>query len=268
VLWGFSQTIVGARLLLSHKSLLVHALLPVLATAALCLLVGLREFWTGGTWGLVKAAYLVLVAAAPVSPIFFTRSYARLAARARLLAGYEPHEPYLRGYGQALTETVVQLIVISLGMAPLTWALGFVPMLGWAWAGGVTALWALYWVSVEALDSARTLPPGIEAKDLDGEADDQPHRPWYVRIYDLHPGGPLEPLFAPARWWGKALARLTRRWRVEVATLERHRFAGLGFGAGAALVLAIPGLNLLFRPVVVTAATLMQAQLDLEPDEP
>ena len=256
-LWGLSQPVIGARLLLAHSSLIALALGPVLVTSAICIALAYADFEGSGFLGLVRSLYLVLVAAAPISPIFFTRTYSRMAARARSLAGYGERQPYLRSFGAALREAILQLIVIGIGLAPVTFVFGLVPVAGWLWGGGVTLVWALHWIAVEALDSART-----------GVADEQAHadpgfRPWFVRIFDLRPEGPLEPLFAPARWWGSVLHKMTRHWHDEVEFLEKHPFVGLGFAAGAALVLAIPVFNLLFRPIVVIAAVVLQAQIEL-----
>jgi uncharacterized protein involved in cysteine biosynthesis len=46
--------------------------------------------------------------------------------------------------------------------------------------------------------------------------------------------------------------------------VERDRALSLGFGVGVVVLLAIPGINLLFRPALVIAAAHLRGQLELE----
>lgn len=257
-LYGAAQPIVAVRLLVRHGELMRRAIVPALAFAALCVGLAVDEA-TGGTWSVIERTYLALVAAAPISPILFSRSYARLAAKAQTLAGYGERDPYLRSFRQAGVETMLQLIVLGIGTAPVMVIMALLPFdaVGVAL---VTGLWGLHWIFVEAFDSARTTPAGRPFVESEHDPNERP--PWYERITNFRWPAGLGFLGGPLRWWGRMLGRLTRRWWSEVAIGERHPWMAVGFSACAALILALPGINLFFRPVVVIAAALVAAELD------
>lgn len=244
--WGLAQPLLGLRTLWQHRDLLARAILPVLGFVGVCLVAARGE--PGLSW--VAAYYLTLITAAPLSPVLFCRHYARLAATARTRLGLEPRDPYLRTARQILGEFFVQGLVVGVGIAPLVGLVAALPLLGPIWAAALGYLWALHWIVVEAFDSAKTLAPG-EIEPTHAIVD----RPWFARPADwqLDRGAALVTL--PIRLWARVVGRLAKRWRTEVAILERHPWMAAGFGLGAAVLLALPVLNLVFRPAIVIAAT-------------
>jgi hypothetical protein len=265
LLFGLAQPLVGARSMIRRRELLYEALPPAIAFAAVCATASISAL-DEGAWAVVRRVYVLLAIAAPLSPVLFTKLYARMAARARVALGHSPRRPYLRTIRQALGESFAQLLVLGIGLAPLTWGLGLIPVVGAMWVGLATGLWVLHWIFVEALDSSRTLPDGVEAAELDARLQDYPP-PWFVRMFDLSIDSPLNFIFAPLRVWARILDRFTRRWRAEVAVFERYPWIASGFALGAAVVLVVPGLNLLFRAVVVVAGAHFQGQLELVDEE-
>ncbi|MFV8753787.1 hypothetical protein ACNOYE_24855 [Nannocystaceae bacterium ST9] len=256
-LWGLAQPLLGLRMLWRHQDLLTRAILPVLGFVGVCLVVAEGG---SGVFSWIGAYYLTLIAAAPLSPILFCRNYARLAALARPHFGLEPREPYLRSFRQTLVEAFVQLLVVGLGVAPLAGLVAAFPLIGPVWAAVLGYLWALHWVVVEALDSAKTLPPGASEPPPTDHLD----RPWFAAPASWHLRGWAATLFAPLRWWTRMLGRLGAHWRGEVEIVERRPWIASGFALGSALLLAIPVLNLLFRPAVVVAAAHVLGRLEDE----
>ena len=68
-------------------------------------------------------------------------------------------------------------------------------------------------------------------------------------------------VFAPLRWYGRTWARITRSVNPAATTFERSPAAFLGL-ALARVVLALPGLYLLARPIVPVAAGRLCAEAD------
>jgi hypothetical protein len=260
--WGLAQPVLGLRVLLRHGDLFVRGLIPAVLFILICLLVVERSEGSG-IWGWIKAYYAVLVGAAAVSPVLFSRNYAKLAAASRRHLEVSRHEPYLRSYWQAFVESIVQAIVLAIGVAPWAALIGALPVFGWIWAAVIGWLWVLHWIVVEALDSARTLPPGEDMQTLE-QRYARLDPPWYSGALLAKLRAPLDRLLLPLRLWGRVLARLGQRWRGEVAVIEARPWIAAGFGAGASLLLAIPVVNLLFRPAVVVAASHVLGRLEPE----
>ncbi|MEE9382251.1 MAG: hypothetical protein V3V08_02415 [Nannocystaceae bacterium] len=267
-LYGLAQIAVAGRLLLRHRTLARAALVPAMSFAVLCAIFAAIQLNDTEPLHAAQRFYGLLVSAAPISPVLFTHSYAKLAARAQTYAGLPARQPFLRGYVQASWETLVQLFVIGAGLAPLVAILSLTGDASGPLIVVTYAIWALHWIFIEALDSSRTLQHGV--RPMTEPAGEMPLAPWYQSSCDPSLPRALRIVFTPVRWWGAMLARLTRRWRPEVRVVETHPWLAVGFSAGAALVLAIPGVNLFFRPVVVVAAALLWAHLgnDSEPAPP
>ena len=68
-------------------------------------------------------------------------------------------------------------------------------------------------------------------------------------------------VFAPLRWYGRTWARITRSVNPAATTFERSPTAFLGL-ALARVVLSLPGLYLLARPIVPVAAGRLCAEAD------
>ena len=48
----------------------------------------------------------------------------------------------------------------------------------------------------------------------------------------------------------------------EIELMENNRYVSLGFGLSTAALLAIPGLNLLFRPIILVASSHLLGHLE------
>ena len=59
--------------------------------------------------------------------------------------------------------------------------------------------------------------------------------------------------------------RLSLPWREEIALVEEHPGMMLGFALSTAALLAVPVLNLAFRPIVIIGATHVLGQLEDAP---
>ena len=259
LLWGFAQPFLGVRMLLRHRVLLRQAVIPTLVVGAICALaVSFDDDSEGAVW--IRRFYLAFVAVAPVPPVLFAKHYARLAARATTLMGVSENEPYIRSLRQSLVESMLQVTVIAIGVVPLTMLLGVVPVLGAIWVIALGGLWTLYWIVIEAFDSARTLPAGQTVATMEHRAATDPRVPWFVRMYQL-PAVP-NALAAPIRAWGKMIDRMTRHWRAEVALVSEHPWIAAGFSVGAGIMVTVPGLNLLFRPALIVGAAHLRAHLE------
>lgn len=243
--WGLAQPLLGLRLLVREPELLRRAIGPVLGFLGVCVLVA------GGEDDLPWYAiyYLTVISAAPLSPIVFSRHYARLASAARRHVELPPSEPYLRSARQILGEAFVQLLVVGVGIAPLAALVAMVPLLGSIAAALLGYVWALHWVVVEALDAAKS------TSEHEREHEYAEHQPWFARPAGWQLRGARRLLSWPLRRWSAFLRRLSLRWRSEIALIEEHPTMALGFGLGSALLLAVPLLNLVFRPAIVIAAT-------------
>jgi hypothetical protein len=262
VLYGLAQPLWGLRTVLRDRGLLGLAIAPVLLVAAVCAATAWAKAADAGPVALALAFFAAFTGLAAVPPILFQRTYARLAARAQNELGFGPREPYLRTFGEALWESIAQLLVIAIGIAPLTAVLGFAPGVGAAWAAGAQALWTLHWIVVEAFDSARTLAPGESVAAAEKAGATRPGRPWFARLVRRDLPFPLGLGLLPFRICGGIAAGLSTRWRPEVDRIEAHPWVATGFGLGTALLLGIPGINLFFRPAIVLGAAHLAGRLD------
>jgi hypothetical protein len=243
VLYGFARPVIGARVILRDLELLKAALWPAAITACICV----WGCWISpGDHGRIRRFYELFALLAPMPSLFMARHYAKLAAEARTKMGFGPANACIEPLGRALRRLVGRAILISLAVAPLFLLRG-VPLLGHVVWKVVWALWALHWIVVDAFDSARVLRPGQTLKDVDAEIDQLP-KPWFVRLMQHWD-------FPPLKWLGGVCDRLARPWRDELAMVERHPSLMVGFALSTALLLATPILNLLFRPIVMVAAT-------------
>ncbi|HWB82288.1 MAG TPA: hypothetical protein VG755_45300, partial [Nannocystaceae bacterium] len=133
--YGLAQPLLGMRTILRDRGMIGNALAPVIVVLIVCTIFAANvvdeidaedrlEFLAGHdlpTWlAFIVVFFVAFASIAPVPPMFFARQYARLAARARTHLGYEPHQPYLKRFRQSVAETVVQTLVIAIGIAPIT----------------------------------------------------------------------------------------------------------------------------------------------------
>lgn len=279
--YGVQQPLLGMRLLLRDRELFRAALLPVLAVAAVCTITALaaaaaaRElpWWSLGNSMITAVVTFVVVfattflAVAPVPPFLFARHYARMAARARDRLGTGPCEPYLKPLPQSLAETVAQMAVIAIGIAPVTLIIAWIPLVGPALAIVVQLGWTMHWIVVEAFDNGRTLVPGTTVAQVQREEEivARSEPPWFMRVWNDAPKrGLLAMIASPLRGWTEVLTSFTRGWSPEMRMVERDRALAAGFAMGVAVLLAIPIVSLLFRPALVIAAANLRGQLERE----
>ncbi len=276
--YGLAQPLLGMRVILRDRRLLGDALAPVLFVALVCAVVAaaiteevddadamrLAGYVLPWSVAYVIVFFATFASVAPVPPMLFARHYARLAARARVELGHDPQAPYLKRLGQSASETIVQTLVIAFGVAPWTLVIALVPVFGALCAFVVQLLWTMHWMVVEALDSGRTLAQGDDVELARARERAVRFTPWFVRIVADVKGTPWRQALTPARMVNEISETLVRDWNPELRIMERERALAAGFGVGVLIVLAIPGVNLLFRPALVVAATNLRAQLERE----
>jgi hypothetical protein len=256
VVYGLTQPLVGARTLIVHRDLLRAALVPAGLLAAFCAVIAVA----GHRGSFLHRFYTTFAVLAPLPSIVLADHYARLAAQARGALGFSRAEPCIEPLRRNLSRAIKQAILVAIAVAPISGLLDLVPGVGWVLVQAAAAVWALHWVVVEAFDSARVLRPGETLADLDAAAL-RVRLPWFVRW--LHHAAERAPV--GGRLIGR-FARLCDRlsvpWREEVALVEDHPTLMLGFALSTAAVLAVPILNLAFRPIVIVGACHVLGQLE------
>ena len=170
IVYGLIQPLLGARMLLSDRELLVAALIPAALLAGVCAVVAVL----GPPHKLFETFYTTFALLAPLPSVILAHHYARLAVLARHKLGFSRAEPCLESLRRNLGRAVKQAIIIALALAPVSALLGAIPEVGGVLARAVAAVWALHWVVVDAFDSARYLRPGQTIADLDAEAQRDP----------------------------------------------------------------------------------------------
>lgn len=263
--YGLAQPFLGMRVLFGSRDLLGIALAPALGVL---LIAGLVAYGTARDHGAVRGigAFLLTVAAlAPLPSLLFGRVYAHLAAKARSHLGLPPAAPYLRGVVKLAGEWLGQVVVLGLGVLPYVGLARLIPVLGPLAALTLQGAWAGLWIVVEGYDNARTLPAGATVAELEARARAQAGHPWFDRWHHrVHGPRWLVVLLSPLRMLSEVVTTLARPWRMEVDLTEREPWISLGFGLGAAIMLAVPGLNLLLRPAVVVAGVHLRHHLLLD----
>lgn len=260
-LYGFSQPLLGIRVMLRDRTLLGEGLAPSLLVAGLC--GALAYVKAEGAWEFISNFMVLLAGLAPVPPFIFARYYARIAAKARNKMGFGPVEPYLKPVTQSAIETLKMVIILAIGVAPLTFVLSLVPVWGGILTWILSAIWSLHWIVVEGYDNARTLAPGETVAEREAAGQALEYEPAFLRWLSRLPG-PLRVVFLPARMVGEVVQSLSKEWLPEIVEVERTPHLSAGFGLGVALLLAIPGLNVLFRPAVSIGGVHLRARIEHE----
>ncbi len=267
VVYGLMQPLVGARMLLIDGELRSAALAAAALLCAACAVVALVHpaSWSAG--GVLYSFYATFALLAPVPSVLLAHRYARMAVLARRKLGFSPAEPCLEPLRAMLVRAVKQTILVALAIAPAVALLHLVPIVGGLLTRVVAAGWALHWIVVDAFDSARFLRPGQTLADLEAHAD-RIRPPWYVR--GLQHAAARAPIGRRLLGrFARLCDRLSRPWREEIALVEEHPALMLGFAVATAAVLAVPVLNLLFRPIVLIGATHVLGRLEAtEPGSP
>jgi hypothetical protein len=268
-LWGLAQPLLGMRVILRDRQMLGDALFPVVTVAAFCAIgawIAADEFDGGrlsSLWAGIVAFFAGFIALAPVPPFLFARHYARMAARARALLELDPRDPWLEPIGVSLWKTIAQSLVIALGGIPFLILLA-VPLAGTVLVVPAQGLWTLHWMVVEGLDNGRTLVPGTTVEQVTRAEEALRHDPWFHRWLDRIPSSKIVKLLAPLRMLLEIVRALGRPWSHETRLVEEQRAIASGFGIGVVALLAIPGLNLFFRPALVVGAAHLRGQIERE----
>jgi hypothetical protein len=250
-LYGVAQPFLGLRVLWSTPSLRQPALFPVLAVLLVAGLVTIGKA-SASPARILWTYYVTVGTLASVPAVLFANTYARIAAAALPVLGFEARPPILITLRESLKQAVQAAILVALGVAPVLLVLRHVPLLGGMFAWIASAAWALHWIIVEALDGARVAEPHV------GEA----RPPWFAgwTTLPMWDGAPA-PLRGAVRKFGRLLVRLSRPWVEEVALVARHPALAVGFGLATAALLAVPIANLLLRPAILVGAVHLRAQL-------
>jgi hypothetical protein len=194
------------------------------------------------------------VALASMPPTLLQRLWMRVAHEARRAQGLAPGpapapEGHVRTIGRELGKALRQAVVVSAGLAPVLLIVRLLPF-GRAESTAVAALWAFYWIVIDALELPFEILPGPRPAAT---------APWYAR--GLVALGGAHRLLRPATGVGRLLGRLTAPWHSEVEFTERHPWEAVGCGAAIGALLAVPVLGLFFRSAAIVAMTGLHGRL-------
>jgi len=255
LLWGLAQVARAARLVASDRALLKAALVPTtltfLGSAALAAALARSE-----RRRYLEAAFASFVAISSMPPTILWRQWQRVGLEARRAVGASPGEEEHPGKSLAwiilheLMKAARQAAAVAAALAPVYAVVEVLPFVGHGLTLVLGALWAWYWVVLDAFEIPVELAPG----QLDaGEPT------WFER--PLHSLGRRFRLLLPLRWAGRFVGWLSRPWRHEARFTERHPWATAGFAIATVAFLAIPVLGVFLRVVAITAATILLVEL-------
>jgi cobalamin biosynthesis protein CobD/CbiB len=208
------------------------------------------------SWGWLLALVTVL-SATEGGVVFFSRRWDDwLSFHASRLAAIRPEDEApktpklafdLKWLYRKLKRRARGYVVFAAGL-PALLPLRLVPTVG-AWLFTIAAtFWGWYWLGVFSA-----------AKSAHAWADEeQALSPAPIRTLNERLSN--HALFAPVRWYGRAWARITRSVNPASTTFERSPGAFLGL-ALARVILSLPGLYLLARPIVPVAAGRLCAEV-------
>jgi hypothetical protein len=257
-LYGFSQPILGARVLLADPELAKEALYPA-ALLALACAVYASVSTEGGSW--FVHFYKAFATLAPLPSFFFANHYARLAALIRWRLGLGACGPREMPWGMLAGRMIRQALIVAIGIAPLVGLAQLLPGIGGVLRSVALAIWGLHWVVADAFDDAQVCEPGETLRESIQRDRDAPS-PWFVRW--LKQGAAHLPriLGAPLRWFARLCDKLALDSRGEISIMEKNRALSLGFALSTAALLATPVLNLLFRPIILAGSSHLIGQIE------
>ncbi len=264
VLYGFSQPLLGIRVLLSDMELLREALFPAAVLALVCALYASVQ-GSSGQWSWFSHFYRAFAALAPLPSFIFANYYARLGAMIRWRLGLGAVGPREFPMGMLIGRLIRQTLIVAIGVAPFLLLAKLVPFLGSYISAVVLALWGVHWVVADAFDDAQVLQPGETLRES-VEHDRNAPPPWFVRMF-LRAADRLPVVRRPLRWFARLCDKLALDSRGEIATMEQNRFVSLGFALSTATLLATPVLNLLFRPIIIAGSSHLLGQLEKQEAE-
>jgi hypothetical protein len=260
-LYGFAQPILGARVLLSDPELLKEALYPAGLLAAACALYASVGTHAPGWANWFGCFFKAFAALAPLPSFFFANHYARLAAMMRWRMGFGACGPREMPWGLLAGRVIRQALIVAIGVAPLVLLARVLPAIGDYLSAAVVAIWSLHWVVADAFDDAQVCLPGESLKESIRRDRNAPE-PWFVRLLkrvaDRLPGI----LRGPLRLFARLCDKLALDSRGEIARMESNRAMSVGFSLSTAALLATPGLNLLFRPIILAGSAHLLGQIE------
>jgi hypothetical protein len=260
--WGAGQLLAAAQLVWRDRALRRAALLPTLLTAGACgvlaALLHQRELLglSGKPLAALHVYMVAFVGLASMPPTLLQGLWIRVANEARRALGLPPGEQpfagrsYLRTVIAELVKAARQAAVVAVGLLPVVFVLTLLPDALHAPAA-LAALWALYWVVVDAFELPIEVIPGPRHRGPE---------PWFAE--GLRWVGARSRLLRPFSWGARLGGRLATPWREELDFTARHSWECAGMGVLAGALLAVPVLDLAFRAVVITAATALVARLE------
>jgi hypothetical protein len=192
--------------------------------------------------------------------VIFANHYARLAAIIRWRLGFGACGPREMPLGMLIGRLVRQALIVAVGVAPVVYLLQLIPIIGNVAAGAVLAVWGLHWVVADAFDDAQVCLPGETLKQSIDRDRNAPE-PWFVRWINL--AAKKTPVGKRLlRAFARLCDKLALDSRGEIEIMESNRYVSTGFGLSTAALLAITGLNLLFRPIILAAASHLVGQIE------
>jgi len=156
--------------------------------------------------------------------------------------GFGECKPRIEPLGTSIRRVIHGFIMLSIAPVILLLPLTILPGPVKVVSAALTAVWALHWIVVDALDNAQVIIPG--------QPPPKAPAPWFVRMT------------RGIRSVSRFLDRYSKFWREEIEIIERHHFITLGFGLATAALLATPVLNLFFRPITIAAAVHLSASVE------
>lgn len=258
-LYGFSQPILGARVLLADAELLKESLLPAAVLGLVCALWATVQA-NGEPFDWFKHFYKAFATLAPLPSLIFANHYARLAALIRWRLGLGACGPREMPMGMLIGRMIRQALIVAIGIAPVLLLTRMLPGIGHWLTGAVLLVWGIHWVVADAFDDAQVCEPGESLKDSIQRDRDAPP-PWFVRLF-LRAADRLPVLGRPLRWFARLCDKLALDSRGEIAIMEQNRAVALGFALSTAALLAAPVLNLLFRPIILAGSSHLLGQLE------
>ncbi|MDB5214583.1 MAG: uncharacterized protein JWO86_2510 [Myxococcaceae bacterium] len=218
-----------------------------------------RRAWTrlGTSWRWLLALLAFLSAAEGVVVFFSRRWDDWLSFHASRLVAIVPEDATpktpgiavdLRWLYRKMKRRFRGYVVFAAGL-PALLPLRLIPTAGPYLFSIAATLWGWYWIGVFSA-----------AKSAHAWADEERAlSPAPIRTLNERVSGHF--VFGPLRWYGRTWARLTRGVNPAATTFERSPTAFLGL-ALARVVLSLPGLYLLARPIVPVAAGRLCAEAD------
>ena len=259
---GLSQVLVALKLLRRDRQLWRAAFWPTALSLGGAALIAALWIWIdgpdeGASTHLHALRHFVAVffTLASLPPTLLHPLWLDVARQARRAAGLpagheEPAHGYLRTVIGESTKGFRQAIIGgSIGLLPILAVLLLIP--GHSLLDPVLiGAWALYWITLDAFE----MPFELSGAPMPDRA------PWFARLAFAAGEAGTWPGRRLVRRFGRWLHKMARPWRREIDFTEREAPGCVGFAVGIGMMLAVPVLGLVFRPVAIVAATTLASR--------